>query len=221
MTYDQLIDEAFARVRGAGRHLPRRTLLRRMGQFQSELFQRCARWNPDYYGICVTATLNAGGLDLNALVPALQQVGTITRIQVSASGGAVPAGTRISVVPLEDITSGLAPRATIRDNAFRQVGAELAGVTSIEIHYSRLPNPVLPENGGVEADLREPWQEMLVLDCAMFVAGNLEAEGTAVPAGLVKMVGDELLALAAGYELHVRGYIAEGEDRFRRTGGAG
>ena len=222
MTYDEIIDEALARVRDAGRNIPRRTLLRHIGQYQASLFQRAATWNPEYYGICVIADIAGGALDLNALTPPLNQAAGIQLIEVVASTGAGPApGTRISVVPIEDTKSGLAPRATLRDNVLRQVGTELDLVTQIEIHYARLPNPVPPTGGAVEAELREPYQELLVLDCAVFIANQLAAEGRAVPAALVEQVQGELTVLMVSYEAQVRGYVTDVEDRFRRTGGEG
>jgi hypothetical protein len=221
MTYQDLVDEANARVRNSGGIVPDRLLLREMGVFQSELFQRAAVWNPEYYGICVTATLTAGALDLNGLVPALQQAASIQRIEVftvTANPAAPAIGARISVVPLEDPTSGLAPRVTLRDNVLRQVGSELALVTGVELYYSRLPNPVLPTSGAVEAELREPWQQLLVLHCANYLSLLLQAEGIAVPEGLVKRNMEDEARLLSEYEAHVRGYVSDVEDRFGRTG---
>lgn len=222
MTYDEIVDEALARVRDAGRSLPRRTLLRHVGQFQASLFQRAASWNPEYYGICVIADIAGGALDLNALTPPLNQAAGIQLIEVLASSAPGPAvGTRVSIVPLEDVGSGLAPRATLRDNVLRQVGAELADVSQIEIHYARLSNPVPPTGGAVEAELREPYQELLVLDCAVFIANQLAAEGRAVPEALVAQLNGEMAVLMVSYESQVRMYVTDVEDRFRRTGGEG
>lgn len=223
MTYQEIVDEARARVRDAGRNIPDRLLVRQVGQHQAHLFMRAATWNPEYYGICVTATIAGGGLDLNGLTPPLNQAAGIQRIEVYTTDGdpeAPAVGTRVSIVPLEDPQSGLAPRATLRDNALRQVGTELAHVTGLEVYYAKLPNPALPTAGATEAELREPWQQLLVLNCANYIATLLSAEGRDVPAGIVALNQGEEAALLEAYEAHVRGYVTDVEDRFRRTGGA-
>jgi hypothetical protein len=221
MTYDELVNLALARVRDAGRNIPRATLLRRMGTTQALLFATAATLNPEYYGLCVTATLASGGVDLNALAPPLNQASGIHRVEVAASSGvgAPPAGTRIALVPLMDPDSGLPPRATVRDNVFRGVGSDLAAVTEIRVWYSRLSNPVLPTQGGLEAELREPWQDLLLLDTALHVCTLLAAEGRPVAEGLVASITADFAALRDGWEAHVRGYVRDVDDRFRRTGG--
>lgn len=222
MTYDELVDLALARVRDAGRNVPRALLLRRIGQAQAGLFAAAATWNPEYYGICVTAALTGGACDLNALTPPLNQAAGIQRIEVAttdASPTAPPVGARVSIVALAAIESALAPRATLRDNVLRQVGTELAGVTSVKVHYARLSNPVRPTDGAAEAELREPWQELLTLDVAGYVLDLLVAEGREVPPGLKAMVAQEYGTLLLNYQAHVRGYVEDVEDRFMRAGG--
>lgn len=223
MTYDELVNLALARVRDAGRNIPRQLLLRRMGLTQASLFARAATWNPEYYGICVTAGLASGAVDLNNLTPPLNQAAGIQRIEVAAVtvGATLAVGTRVSIVPLAAPESGLAPRATLRDNVLRQVGTELAGVDAVRVYYARLSNPVTPGDGAVEADLREPWQELLSLDATLYVLDLLAAEGRPQPEGLGKMVAGEMAGLLAAYEAHVRGYVQDVEDRFRRSGGGG
>lgn len=223
MIYDALVNLALARVRDAGRNIPRALVLRRIGLMQATLFARAATWNPEYYGVCVTAGLASGAVDLNGLAPPLNQAAGIQRIEVAtASGPTAPAvGTRVSIVPLASPDSGLPPRATLRDNVLRQVGTELAGVDAVRVYYARLSNPVQPEDGALEAEMREPWQELLVLDGALYVLDLLAAEGRPQPEALGKMLAGEMATLLAAYEAHVRSYVQDVEDRFRRSGGGG
>lgn len=222
MTYDEIVDEARARIRDAGRNLPNRLLLRQVGLRQANLFLLCATWNPEYYGVCVTASVTAAGLDLNGLAPPLNHAARIQRIEVDTTSGVAGApaiGTRISIVPIDDPQSGLAPRMTLRDNALRPIGTDFAAITGIEIFYSRLPNPVTPLSGAVLSEMREPWEQLLVLDCALFIGQLLAAEGRDVMKGLLDMIAGEQNNMLAAFEAHVRGYVGDVADRFRRTGG--
>ncbi len=223
MTYDEIVAEARARIRDAGRNVPDRLLLRHIGLHQAALFMLCATWNPEYYGICVTAPLSDDkGLDLNGLTPPLNQAAGIQRIEVHVSSGvgAPAVGTRISIVPLEDTGAGIAPRMTLRDNALRQVGTDCALITEVEIFYARLSNPVTPTSGASEAEIREPFVQLLVLDCAKYLGELLAAEGREVSKGILEMIAGEYKDVLGTYEAQVRGYVTDVEDRFRRTGGA-
>lgn len=222
MTYDQIVDAALERASLFGQHggMARETLLRRIGLRQSQLFQRAAVLNPDFYGVCVVGPLSSGALDLEDLADPLNPVGVIERIEVAVAGtGVHPAGTTVNVVPLNDAASGLIPRVTVRDLVVRAVGTDLDGITSLRIYYGKLSKPILPTQGADVAQVRDPYSDLLVIDAARYILLFQQARGTDTSGGQAMLTAEEK-ALMEDYELHVNSIVLDPGDRFRRFGEA-
>jgi hypothetical protein len=222
MTYEEIVQAAMERASefGATGNLVRSTLYYRMGRRQSQLFQRSAVLNPDFYGVCIVVLLSADrAADLEDVPENESPVGRIERVEIADPGSSAwPARTTVAVVPLNDPDSAIAPRVTMREFVLRGVSTDLTGVVSLRIYYTKQARPVRPSDGERVAEIREPYVHLLVLDLAQFVLKQMQlrgAEGLDAAIASIKAEEDELVK---DYETHMTHIVLDVADRFRRFG---
>jgi hypothetical protein len=219
MTYEEVVVQGMARVEDFARSYPavRSVLYRRIGIRQGELALMAARANRDYFGVASIATLAAGAADLNDIAEPVPAPELIQKITVNAvgAGAASAVGDEVSIVRLGDETAEEAPRVTIRSGVIRQVGNDLANVTSLKVYYSRLPAmPLATENGASLVAIPDPYSELLVLDIAERVVDRaMRGEGANDPAR--KLVADEIKEWEGKWMAHVDVFGAS-RSRFER-----
>ena len=103
----------------------------------------------------------------------------------------------------------------------RQVGTDLAGVTSIRAYYSARPFRIDPDDGAVVIRLPEPFHDLLVVDLTQYLlrkTATIAAEVRGVAMQSLKVEEDELLV---NFLEDVRAYTSASEKgRFGRTVGS-
>lgn len=217
MTIEEIAVQALARASEFSNSVPgaRSTMYRRVGIRQQQLFARAARLNPDYYGVCATGALDTGAVDLADLVAPVEAADSIMRIEIADAGAsAYAAGQEVAVVPLADPDIEDAPRVTLRNRVIRGVGADLTGVTSLKVHYSRLPLAVAPTDAARVADLEEPHVELLVVDLAKYLVNKATGlQEVAQKAALAALDAEEHGLLDA-FDGHVMEYVGSARARF-------
>ncbi|KKK77831.1 hypothetical protein LCGC14_2849660, partial [marine sediment metagenome] len=131
-------------------------------------------------------------------------------------------GDEVNVVQLNDVAAAaLAPRVTLRNQILKQVGTDLALVTSVRLYYSRRPFRLTDsEDGSTTVDFPEQWEELLVIDLAKWItrkATNPPLEQRT--AALVSLDAEEQETLA-NFEQEVTSFTSAAETgRFMRTAG--
>lgn len=172
LTMEDIVVQGLSRVQEYARSYPavRSVLYRRIGIRQHQLAAMAAKVNRDFYGVAANAVVTAGAADVNDIAFPVPSPEMIQRIEVGAiSGGVSPAvGDQVSIVRLGDETAEEAPRVTFRAGVLRQVGTDLATVTSLKVYYSKLPD--MPGLAGTDVTaIPEPHTELLVIDIAKIV----------------------------------------------------
>ena len=221
MTYDQIVTLALQRCSEFGETagLERAFLLRRIGRRQSQWFQRSARMNSDFYGVCIVGILQDNALDLAPIAPPESPIGRIERIEIADPGTSDwDVLTEVTVVPLNDPRSGLPPRVTLREFVLRGLVGDLDGVTKLRIYYTKQARSVGPSDGALEAEIREPYVDILVLDVAQYILKTLRARGRADVVAPLALLAAEEAELTQDYDSHMTGIVLDVADRFRRFG---
>lgn len=96
----------------------------------------------------------------------LEQIARIIHVEILEPGtSGKPAGQEIQVVRRFDPDVAETPRRYIVDRIIEPHGGELAGVSSVRVHYNRLPLP--QAIGTVEVQLPAPHDRLLVIDGAI------------------------------------------------------
>lgn len=224
MTYEETVKAALMELAAFGEHFPssRAALYRRIGVRQQQLFAMAAGINPDWAGVCLTASLENGVANLRTLIlgtaDPLPPAEHISRVEVLEPGVSDwLAGEPVTLVPSDDPSAGLAPRMHVRDWVFRSVGAELDGVVSIRVHYSRVPPvPAVLSAQGTSLEIAEPHTEVLVFDVAAAILQRAAALRVEVPAGAVEFVKVREAEAVEAFRQHVAGAVATA-NRFARV----
>lgn len=173
MTFDQIVDQALARAMDFGNSFPtaRPVLYRRIEVRQQHIFTLAGRVNPDYFGVTTTGTLDVNGeVDLGALDvigSAIDPSTAITRVEISDPGThpTLQAGDEVTLVTVNDLEAGLAPRMTLRNATLRAILGDMAGVTSVLVYYSYRPAlKDVPMDGSEQSELPSVYDELLVID---------------------------------------------------------
>lgn len=230
-TVEELVEQALARAMEFGQDFPatRSLLYRRIGVRQQQLFAVAARTNPEFFGDSAIGTPDANGAidmglmgDPDAADP-VEAVEVISRIEIEDPGtSGLTAGDEVNIVSLTDRdAAAYPPRVTVRGNIIRQVGTDLANVTSIRVYYSVRPFRIDPDDGGVVVRLSEPFHDLLVVDLARWMlrkAATVPKEVREV--ALAALEAEETEGLA-NFLAQVEQYTSASErGRFGRTVGA-
>lgn len=221
MTAQELVEAALAECAEFSVSFPgsHDVLYRRAGVRQQQLFARAGMRNKDYVGVCATAVVTNGQVNLRELVAGTVAVPEgqtppsaaqrFTRIEVADKGtSAYEDGDEVHVIDSGDgdtDDSAFPPRVTIRDRILKQVGTDLAGVAKLEMMYARRPAPITAKANVVE--LVPPFEELLVFDlCRDLVnrAQSLDKEIRDRAMAYFKAREDELLA---DFDAHVDSFV--------------
>jgi hypothetical protein len=230
VTVDELADQALARCAEFGQTYPatRSLLYTRLGGRQQELFAAAARANPEYFGATALGILDGNGtvslksLGDPAAVDPVPSMELISRIEISASSGAgVPVpGTEVNAVPITDPGAALPPRVTIRGGNIAAVGTDLVGVTQLTVFYSHRPFRIGPTDGDKDAELPESFQDLLVLDLALFMLRKTASLPKEVRETALAALSAEEKEQLSNFLAHVQAFTSAVErGRFGRTQG--
>lgn len=144
-------------------------MYRRLSNRQQSLFALAANLDPDWAGVCAEGEVIGGQVDLGPVlrgeVDGVHAAQKISRVHINDPGTSGWAeGKEIAIVPSDDYGVGLPPRVTLRNGVFKGVGADLDGVASINVYYSRRPAPIAgPDH---ELEIQDPHTDLLVYDLA-------------------------------------------------------
>jgi hypothetical protein len=173
-TTEAIVVNALARAQEYNtiRPVARSVLYRRISIRQQELAIAAARVNRDYYGVAANAVVIGGAIDVNDITSPVQWPEFIDKITVGAVGvgATVAVGAEVSIVRLGDEEAEEPPRVTMRSGVIRQVGTDLANVSSLKVYYSEIPDSLaVDENGTSLVAIPAPYDELLVLDVVRFL----------------------------------------------------
>lgn len=191
--------------------VPRSVAYRRIGIDQQLILEDAGRSNPEFYGAAATANLTAGVADFADVVPPVPTPALIQIIVIANPGtSGLLAGTVINVVPFDDVESAIPPRATLRDLVLRQVGTELALITSVTMAYSRRSPMYLPTDGGTVVELASPYDELLVIRLAKWLVAKHPKASSPDAVQLITAMTSEENALTALFTGYVKSYAPMG-----------
>ncbi|MCK5652011.1 MAG: hypothetical protein KAJ42_11565 [Gemmatimonadetes bacterium] len=228
MTYDEIVEHAKERGLFFGMTFPttNRVLFRRIEIRQQEIFSQAARVNPDYFGVSASGPLDAefrvNLADLDVSVD-VDPAANLTRVEIE-DGGTHPTlveGDQVNVVPFTDIEADLAPRMTLRNFILQGVGTDLVGVASVSIFYGYRPeNKAQPFDGFENAELPDPYQELLVIDLMKWVLKqtlgmDVEGKATAIAA-----LGEEEAEMSGAFLTEVGDFAGAQVSRFGSVRGS-
>lgn len=224
-TSDDLVTAALSRAAdfGAAYPGPRSVLYRRLSNRLHQLFAAAARWNPEYFGVSAVGTLDSGGVSFSTMgasggtyAPEL-----VSRLEVADKGtSSYTNDDEINLVQLNDPDVALAPRATVRNQAIKQVGTDLALVTSVRMYYSRRPFRLAATDGATTVDFPEQWEELLVIDLTRWITRKSSNPPAEQRAAALKSLDDEEQETLVNFEQEVRSFTSAAETgRFMRTAG--
>jgi len=225
-TFEQIHKAALSRALDLNVRVPGSASLayRRISVRQQTLFGWVAGINPAYYTIQAIGTLDAGGgIDLRAMLgDGVREAAAVVAVYVESMVAFEPpaeapyaVGDRIALVPpQDDPTAYLAPRATIRDHAFEPVGADLADVLTIRMHYAYRSDPVADEEDGTsEIAMESPFDELLVIDLTRYLTRKTLKMEAASKTAIINELNEEEKELLASFEAHVRRFLTGQESR--------
>jgi hypothetical protein len=110
---------------------------------------------------------------------------------------------------------------TLRGGIIRQVGTDLAGVTSIRVYYSIRPFRVDPDDKNTVIRLSEPFHDLLVIDLAKFMLRKAATVPEAVRGVAMGALDAEETEALANFAAAVKEFTSAAEKgRFGRTAGA-
>lgn len=119
-----------------------------ISKYESQLYLRAGRLNPEYFGAQgdLTRTTATDAFDLNSLNPA---AGVVTRVTVKTIAGTVSGvsvGDQINLVNFRNPLIQVLPRAYIRGRKLYGYGSDLGSgtnyVSGVTVYYSQLPAAV-------------------------------------------------------------------------------
>lgn len=217
MNAEQIVVAALARGLEFSNEFPttRSVYYRRITVRQQQLFVRAAEINPDYFGVTGSVALTAGEADLAALLD--PQAERIYQVRIDDPGtSAYDPEQRVNIIAVDDGEyAGLAPRVTIRDYVVRQFVADLDGVTSLLIDYSKRPADIaLPAD---VPELPEQFHELLVIDATKSAVRRVFSVTKEQRSGFLDLLTEEENELLAAFDAHVERFSSAEESRFGRT----
>jgi hypothetical protein len=214
-----LVEMAFAYLGDLGvavKNTARSILFARMSARQRELFTFASAIDWEFFGECVVATLDGGGVDLALLETQIDMypIESIQLIRIADPGASeYESGTRVSLVRLDD-GRAFPPRATLRSHILRGYADDLAEVASVIIWYARRPHEIRMDGtvgGPGVVELPEPFHVLLALDLAKYIlAREPETNGSAAMA-TIQALEDQTMA---SFGEHIRGSYRALEARF-------
>lgn len=209
MIVQEAIDLALARCAELGARVSgtKSLMIQRVSQYQQRLFALAAEWNPDYFGTCVVGTLDLGRLDLADIIAPLEAIEKITRVEIADPGTSLwLAKDEVNIVPQNDPSVEIAPRATIRRRVLRPIGTDLDNVLSLRVHYSPVPVSLpLATGAGISLGVPAPHDGLVPLDLCLYLLDRVPAPDASTTQGRAGTVAEQAIALAA-FEAHVRGF---------------
>lgn len=213
MTLQEIVEQALARAADMDLKVPsaKSVMWRRISLRQQELFSRAAKLNPDWAGVSAIAPLAvwAGGpaVDLSDLIDPAEGADLVSRIEISDKGASAYAvAQEVNIVKLVDANIADPPRVTIRNRIVQAVGADLAGVLSLKVFYSRIPLPM--DTADCLVDVPMPHDELLVIDLTKWLAKKTISLDTATRTAIIQSLeGEEKEALD-----NFDGYVARYSD---------
>lgn len=184
------------------------TAFKRISVRQRELWLMASKWEPEYTGASATGVLDGNG-DVDLLLMENHdtfRAENIGIVEINDKGTSdYSTGDRITVIRAGEAHAHLAPRMTLRDRMLRQVGTDLDGVTSITVHYSRLPDTIGSDGSGT-IELVEPFDYLLVWDLAAdLIRRTIDMDGERKAAAL-SVVSKAEAALLQSFQAHVQSY---------------
>jgi len=209
LTCDAIADLAIERVSEFTKTYPksRASMFRRIGVRQQQLVLVATDANQDYYGVVSTANVDHASGDRVDLADIADPVPTpeqIQRVEVNAISGGGPAiGTNIAIVPLGDLNAEDAPRATLRHQILKGVGADLALVNEIRVYYALMPKAYLATDGATATEIPAPHDELLVVDLAMWLVNAARGIDPTERDKALGQLANEETGLLEGWKLHV------------------
>ena len=225
MLPDQIIDEAESLCTDYGVTHPttRSVMYTRINQCQRRLFANVAEVDTEYYGLQVRVRLDSAMCaDLSKIREATGAlpIERIDDVRIAESVHADQIGKRVRIVPLNDAEAHqVPPRATIRSHAFAGFGDDLAGVSQVDIYYTRCPRTIRRDGlvegaeAQIEVELESPWDFLLVWDLVahlITLAPQLDKERKEL---LMELVMARFNSLRKEYLAHVVGFVHMRQDR--------
>jgi hypothetical protein len=183
-----------------------------------------ARWNPEYFGVSAVGTLDSGGVSFSSMgaFGGTYAPEMVSRLEIADKGTSTYTnGDEINILQLNDPGVALAPRVTVRNQAIKQVGTDLALVTSVRLYYSRRPfRLAATEDGSTTVDFPEQWEELLVIDLTRWITRKAINPPLEQRAAALKSLDDEEQETLANFEQEVISFASAAETgRFMRTTG--
>lgn len=187
----------------------RSVMYRRIGIRQQQLFIHAAKLNPDWAGVKANAppVLWEGvlALDLADLTECASDL--LTKIEISVPGtSAYVAGQEVNIVSLVDPDVADAPRVLVRNRVIQAYNNELAGVTSLDIFYSRVPHALAPTDAATVIELYDPHSELLVIDLTRHLLQKTIVLNPSERTAAIAVLEAEEKSLLGEFEEHVRRY---------------
>lgn len=210
MTVEEIIQSAIERASHFTPHYPsgKASMIRRISTRQRELFARAARLNPERFGACATAVLDARfAADLQDIQDPIPAPELIQRITITDPGtSAYAVGDEVNIVTIADASAEMPPRATIRDLVLRPVGTDLDGVVEIAVWYSRVPAAIPSTGLAGLAELPSPHDELLVVDLARWLVQRATETSPEVRAAAVAAFAAEEAEGLVAFDAQVTDY---------------
>lgn len=202
-------------------------LYRRMSIRQQEIFAFAAQVNPEYYTIEALGQLDAGGIDMGLMLgddvkEAVAVVSIIVETLIGSPSEDAPAlGDTIHMVPAsDDPRAYLAPRVRVRNKIIQQIDTDLVDVESIRMAYAYRPDPLAEnETGTTEVELEAPFDELLVVDLARWLARKSLSLEPATKTAIIESLSAEEKDLIGQFEAHLRRFLTGRESRQGHTQG--
>lgn len=211
MTAEEIAVMALARAAEFSQKVPsaRSVMYRRIGIRQQQLYARAAKVNPDWAGTMGTAALVAWNglraIDLADLVTSSADL--ITRIEIYDKGtSALVNGQEVNIVTLADPDAADAPRVIIRDRIVQAYNNELNNVTSLAIHFSKVPLAIAATGGALAVELPEPHVELLVIDLTRHLLQKTIALAASERTAAIGALDAEEAPVLEAFDEHVRSY---------------
>lgn len=224
MTLDEMANAALGRAAAVSAHYagPRGPMFRRLGFRQRQLFQRAARTNPERFGTCAISALQTVSgtrvVDLNDIngtnAPVPEAIQAITIEDKGTS--AYTSGDEVNVVSLDDINAELAPRCLLRDGLIIGVSTDLDLVTSLKIHYPRLPALYTETTTVTTAlELAAPYDVLLELDLMRWIVQKSTDLAQEARAAILTGIAEEEKEMLTAWDAHCAEYTPA-VSRFQR-----
>src|SRR5690606_12653851 len=127
------------------------------------------------------------------------------------------AGKKDNIVPVDDLDSALAPRATFRDGLFEQVAADPANVTALTVFYTKRPTELTAGDGVPELTVQI--HELLVVDLTKSLVRKTIGLNATSRKEIIEILEVEETELLAAFDNHIINYNYAEVSRFGRTAG--